>query len=281
MSDGTATPSGVWIGETRPAVDSATVLLLRDGPDGVEVFLLERHLDSDFAGGAFVFPGGKVDDADRTFDPARWTGLDPAAVREEVGAATDADALGLYVAAVRETFEESGVLLGTRGGAPITADDLASESFLEARRRLNARGEPWDWSGWLADEDIVLDLGALAFWSWWATPEGRHMRFDTRFFVALVPPEQESALAHDEVEMTSSCWLSPAAALREQESGRVPIIFPTRRNLRDLAAYGSADEAWEAAASGRTDRRRVQPRVVRVGGTPMVQHPFEEHPEPL
>jgi 8-oxo-dGTP pyrophosphatase MutT (NUDIX family) len=280
LSDPNITRAGRYTGESTPAVDAATIVLLRDrvrGEGPLEVLLLERHLDSDFAGGALVFPGGKVDDADRHLDAARWTGRDPKGWRERLGTETDADARGLLVAAVRETFEEAGVLFANReDGEPVTPDELHSASFREARHRLCARDERWDWRRWLEDEALVLDLRALEFWSWWVTPEGQHKRFDTRFFLAVLPPGQ--AAAQDGVETTSLGWWRPEEALAAHEREDVMIIFPTRRNLEALARYATAEEARQAAQAGEVDTRRIQPEVVRVDGELMVQHPYEDAP---
>jgi 8-oxo-dGTP pyrophosphatase MutT (NUDIX family) len=265
-----------------PAVASASVILVRDARHtaALEVLLLERHLDADFAGGALVFPGGKVDEPDRELDAARWTGRSLARWREELGTASERDALGVLVAAVRETFEEAGVLLAHReDGTALDADALRRPSVVEARRRLAERGAAWDWRPWLSDEGLVLDLGALAFWSWWVTPLGQHKRFDTRFLIAHLPPGQVAH--HDDVETTSLRWIAPAHALEQQARAEATIIFPTRRNLAALAAHGSADEAWRAARDGRVDRRRIQPTIVLVDGRPMVQHPFEDVPSPI
>lgn len=276
---GRRTAAGRYTGETWPAVDAASILLLREGRQGPEVLLLERHIESDFAGGALVFPGGKVDDADRHLDPARWAGVDPAAWRTRLGAASDADALGLLVAAVRETFEEAGVLLATRDGVPVTGADLARPSFVEARRRLAARGERFDWRDWLAQERLVLDLGALAPWAWWVTPKGQHKRFDTRFFAAPLPAAQTAA--SDAVETTGLRWTTPDEALRAQRAGEMVVIFPTRRNLAALAHHPSAAHAWQAAREGRVDMRRIEPEVVVVDGRVMVRHPDEDTPEAI
>jgi 8-oxo-dGTP pyrophosphatase MutT (NUDIX family) len=279
--DPSRTRAGRFTGESTPAVDAATIVLVRDrvrGDGPLEVLLLERHLDSDFAGGALVFPGGKVDDADRTLDAARWTGRDPKGWRERLGTETHADARGLLVAAVRETFEEVGVLFATReDGEPVTADDLRSPSFRAARHRLCARDEAWDWRGWLEDEALVLDLRALEFWSWWVTPEGQHRRFDTRFFLGVLPRGQ--AAAHDDVEATSLGWWRPEEALAAHERGDVTIIFPTRRNLEALARYATAEDARRAAHDDEVDTRRIQPRVVEVDGELLVQHPYEDEPQ--
>ncbi len=262
--------------------DSATVLLVRDGVEGLEVLLLERHLDSDFAGGALVFPGGKVDDADRHLDPARLTGTEPARWRQPLGAANDADAQGLLVAAVRETFEEVGVLLVIHAdGRAVTAAELASPSFVGARRQLASRhhGEGADFATWLETEDLVLDLGALAFWSWWTTPTGGRKRFDTRFFVVVAPPDQTPA--EDGNEATRLTWSTPAAAVEAQRRGEAVVIFPTRRNLADLGRFTTAADAWRAAAAGEVEHRRIQPTVVRDGDRVLVEHPLDGTREPI
>lgn len=278
---GEDTRSGRWTGETTPEVDSSSIVLVRDTEDGLEVFMLERHLKSDFAGGAYVFPGGKLDEADRLLPRDRWTGQDPADWVERLGVDDAQDALGLMVAAVRETFEEAGVLLGTRAGRPVTAEDLAEDGFVETRRKLASREESFDWTGWLADEDIVLDLGALALWSWWVTPHGLHKRYDTRFFVATVPDEQVAALGHDDVEMTASRWTTPQAALDAAAAGEVTVIYPTRKNLEALAEHATAAELWQAAYDGKTDTRRLLPEIVQVDGQAMIRHPDGHAPEPV
>jgi 8-oxo-dGTP pyrophosphatase MutT (NUDIX family) len=279
---GRATASGAWTGRTTPPVDASTILLVRDTDAGeLEVFMLERHLESDFAGGAYVFPGGKLDAADRTLPADRWAGADPAAWAVRLGVEEPADALGLMVAAIRETFEEAGVLLGRRAGAAVTADDLASDTFLTARRRMASRDERWDWTDWLAEQELVLDLGSLALWSWWVTPDGMHKRYDTRFFVADVPHPQAAALGHDDVEMTASRWTTPRAALAAHAAGEVTIIYPTRKNLEELARFGDVAALWRAATADEIDTRRLQPTIVETDGVAMVQHPDGRPPEPI
>lgn len=268
------------VGRTvHPTVDASTILLLRDGSGSPEVLLLERHIESDFAGGALVFPGGKVDPADRELAAARWRGADLPTWRESLGADDDAHALGLLVAAVRETFEEANVLLASRDGEPLTDSDLEQPEFVEARRRLASRGEAFDWRDWLAEQRLVLELGALAPWSRWVTPKGQHKRFDTRFFAARLPTGQSGR--SDAVETTDLRWTTPRSALAAQRAGEMVVIFPTRRNLQALDTYSSADAAWRAAAREETDLRRIEPTLVRREGTILVRHPDEDTPEPI
>lgn len=274
---------GRRIGGSRPAVASSSIVVVRDreeGP-GYEAFMLERHIETDFAGGALVFPGGKLTPGDAELDPARWTGVDPEGEVELLGAVDPGEALALRVSAVREAFEEAGVLFAERAdGTPVTASDLLREDWLDVRRRLASRGDEWDWRPWLEAESLVLQLGRLAFYAWWVTPEGLHRRYDTRFFVGHLPDEQAEALGHDDVEMTSSTWLTPDEALEAGRTDRFTVIYPTRKNLETLARYGSADELLEAARGGHTDRRRLQPVIVEVDGRPMVRHPDGGAPEP-
>ena len=186
--------------------------------------------------------------------------------------------MGLLVAAVRETFEEAGPLLAHHAdGRPVTADELASPSFQDARRRLAARGEPWDWGPWLAEQELVLDLGALVPFARWCTPHGMHKRFDARFLAVALPEAQTSALGHDDVETTDSVWRRPADALEACARGEVVIIFPTRRTLHALADHADVDAAVRVSG----DPRRILPAIVLVDGQPRVRHPDGGPPEAI
>lgn len=239
-------------------VQASTVILLRDGHDGVETFMLERHLDSDFVGGAYVFPGGKVDDSDCHLPEDLWVGIDPTAEAPRFGV-DPAMALGLYVAAARETLEEAGVLLGSTSTMP--ADRPHHEDPLEP---------------WLRDHGVRLDLGKLAPWSWWVTPEGVHRRYDTKFFAAVAPPEQDAV--HDGAETTDSMWVKPADAIARARSGEVMIILPTRRNLLDI--HGDTADAIVAASRARFPNRILpELRPDPVSGEMRIFHPSFEGPE--
>lgn len=280
-SDGLATAGGRLIEGTTDPVDASTVLLLRDADDpaeGFEVFLLERHVQSDFAGGAYAFPGGKVDATDHALSPDRWSGVDPVHMMALLGADSPAHAIALLVAAVRETFEEAGVLLARHAdGSPVTGADLDEDSYVDARRRLATRGEHWDWRPWLEQQDLVLDLGALVPFSWWATPHGMHRRFDTRFLVAAVPPAQRESGAHDQIEATDSVWRTPAAALAAFERGEVVIIFPTRCNLEALEQHQDV----QSVLAGPGDLRRILPAIVLIDGQVRVRHPDGGPPQSI
>lgn len=250
-------------GPVAPAVDSSSVVLLRaastDG-SGLEVLLLRRHTASPAFAGGFVFPGGKVADDDRRLAEELWEAGDFPARRAELGVGADADALGFLVAAVRETFEEAGVLLARRrDGTPIGLADLRSNSFRRARRQLNTRGRPWSWASWLHREELVLTLDSLVMWSWWVTPVHVPHRFDTRFFAAALPNGQVAS--QDAVEMTAMSWIDPGVATRDGSVEGTRLYRPTLLNLEPLNRCTSVAEALDLAHRGDLDRRRIQPRV--------------------
>lgn len=256
--------------------DAVTVIVVRDAPgagpggDRLEVLLLERHGASAFAPGALVFPGGKLDPTDAQLDPIRVRCTDPERWADRLGVAEADAAVAMLVAAVRETFEEAGVLLVCGDGAEHAVPALPADLAV-TRARMAARDGAYDWREWLARHELVLDLDAMAMWSWWVTPQGLPRRYDTRFLVAGMPAGQ--AATHDEVETTSMRWIPPADALTAHAEGRLHVIFPTRRTLEQLAAHRDAASVLAAARSGAVDLRRIEPSVVRVDGAPMVQHP--------
>jgi 8-oxo-dGTP pyrophosphatase MutT (NUDIX family) len=241
-------------------------MLVRDveerGAAALEVCMLRRHLNSDFVGGAYVFPGGKVDDEDRsTAAGAACTGRDDA----EASALLDVEGGGLayWVAALRECFEEAGVLLAYQaqpGSHPVPVE-LASP---EARRRVAAcraalnAGEV-TFLELLRAEGLQLAADRVHYFSHWITPEGAPKRYDTRFFVAALPPGQVPV--HDEHETVDTVWVRPAEALARAESGEFDIIFPTMKNLQAISRFATSAELLGAAAA--IERvPTVLPRVV-------------------
>ena len=121
---------------------------------------------------------------------------------------------------------------------------------------------------WLVDEGLILDLGAVTWWSWWVTPKGVHRRFDTRFFIARAPQGQEAA--HDQIETVQSVWATPTGALAAAAEGRATVIFPTRKTLEMLGRFGAADEAIDWA--GRQTPPRIEPEIVKEGERVVVRH---------
>jgi 8-oxo-dGTP pyrophosphatase MutT (NUDIX family) len=245
--------------EPRPA---ATVMLVRDTGGGMEVFMVRRTLNADFVGGAYVFPGGSVDPADRDPGIEDWsTGRSDA----EASSALDVDegGLALWVAAVRECFEEAGVLLADRAdGRQLDLKDPDEAARFADHRRAVAAGER-SMIEVCRQEAVRLALGDIHYFSHWITPEGSHRRFDTRFFVARAPSGQEPL--HDGGELIDQTWIRPADALDRHRRGEFDLILPTIRNLQALARFKLADDLIEAARA-RTDVPTMMPRLVRDGG---------------
>jgi 8-oxo-dGTP pyrophosphatase MutT (NUDIX family) len=243
-----------------PPIPSATILLLRDGSRDLEVFMVQRHHEVDFARGALVFPGGKVDAADR--EPG---------LRGRCDGAPDSDEeLALRVAAIRETFEESGILLAR----PRPSRDLVTGARLreiESRHReaLNRRRTSL---GGIADaEDLTLACDLLVPFAHWITPEVSPKRFDTRFFLVAAPPDQVAV--HDGGESVDSIWTTPADALAGADAGRCTIVFPTRLNLMKLARSRAVAEALAAARAATIVT--VLPRIERTDAGPVLRIPAE------
>jgi 8-oxo-dGTP pyrophosphatase MutT (NUDIX family) len=221
-------------GIARPA---STVLLLRDGSaDAIEVFMMVRHYEIDFASGALVFPGGSVDATDQGIvdQPGLHVGSDD----------LDAATLNFRIAAIRETFEESGILLARPRGSNQLIDALRAGEIAASHRAPLCDGEV-TFAQVIVQHDLVLALDLLVPYAHWITPEKMPKRFDTWFFLAAAPPEQVGA--HDGRESTDSIWLSPREALEGSDSRRFKLPFPTTRNLIRLGKQGSVAAALEDA----------------------------------
>lgn len=206
----------------RPA---STILLLRDAADKkeIEVFMMVRHYEIDFNSGALVFPGGSVDKGDKEIiaNPALYAG----------GEGLDENALSFRIAAIRETFEESGILLARPKGSKALVDAKRASEIEAANRAALCDGKI-SFLKVLTDNDLLLALDELVPYAHWVTPEGMPKRFDTWFFLAAAPPDQLGA--HDGKESTDSIWVSPREALEGGETGRFKLPFPTTRNLIKL-----------------------------------------------
>jgi len=219
--------------------EAATVMLVRDDPD-LQVFMLRRNLESTWVAGAYVFPGGAVDPEDRSPTLlARCPDRDDAGASELLGLGSGG--LGYWVAAVRETFEEAGVLLARTAatGAPV---DPAAPHWAELRDALNAGTTSFETL--VEGEDLLLDVGALHAFSHWITPDGAPRRYDTRFFVAAAPDGH--AYRHDATETVASRWVRPAEALVAADEGEIELIFPTRKSLESLSRFERAADLLDA-----------------------------------
>jgi 8-oxo-dGTP pyrophosphatase MutT (NUDIX family) len=219
---------------------AATLVLLRDRPAGsVEVLLMQRHHKSKFAAGDFVFPGGKLEADDNPDDAVRWcAGLDLATAARTL-ALEDAPstALGYWIGAIRETFEEAGILLATReDGGPVR---LPPARVAEYRRAVQADNRAF-WP-MVKEEKLRLATDTLVYFAHWITPVDMPLRFDTRFFAAPMPAGQDAV--GDDHEMISLRWLSPREALDAHARGELPLRNPTVRNLMLFDGAASSAEA--------------------------------------
>ncbi|MFT5683434.1 MAG: 8-oxo-dGTP pyrophosphatase MutT (NUDIX family) [Myxococcota bacterium] len=199
--------------EARPA---ATIMVLRDGEDGLELLMLRRSSKASFFPHAWVFPGGRVDPADAEV-----------AVRGAIDG-VPASEHRYAVAAIRECFEEAGAWLG---------DGEPSGGLRDA---LNARQATL-----LDAPGLIADLERLELWSWWVTPDSEPKRYDTRFFITALRPDEVPEISHDEIETVSSQWMRPVDALAADDFFLAPPTFLT---LRELSAFDTAAEAMAAAA---------------------------------
>lgn len=244
---------------TAPPRDAATVVMLRDTPHGLEVFLVKRHGLSDVLGGAYVFPGGKLDASDSLLDPLAHLDQDPAQLHAAL-AEPETDvrtATGLYVAALREAFEESRVLF--------------SQDIATARAALQQdKAKPFNHM--LAEQQVRLQTRHVLPWSRWITPRMPSVsskRFDTRFFVAAMPPEQEAT--HDNHEATESVWLPPRAALEQYWNRQIELAPPQIMSLAHLARHRDVTSVMDAARTNPPPL--ILPETFDVGGTRVLCYP--------
>jgi 8-oxo-dGTP pyrophosphatase MutT (NUDIX family) len=250
--------------------DAATVMLLRPvtAHGGLQVYMLRRRSSMAFAAGAYVFPGGSVDSSDGD-EGIAWAGPDA----QEWGRRLDAPAplaRALVCAAVRETFEEAGVLLaGAPGGGPLAAPSGPS---WEADRMAVAAGT-LTLAGLLSRRGLVLRADLLVPWARWITPEGEPRRFDARFFAAALPDGQE-AVGH-EAEADHVAWLRPADAIDSAKAGELSLLPPTATTLGDFASAVAAGAGLAGILGTRRVIEPVQPRLVLEDGTAWLVIPDE------
>ena len=213
---------------------AATLLLVRDGASGLEVFMLKRPGRGAFPG-LHVFTGGKVDATDEALVSGMdWRGPD-AAQATHILNSTELP-LSYWLAAIRECYEEAGVLLGQQAGKALDAATVAELA--------NSRAE--EFGGLCARLGITLEFAALHYFAHWITPDMAPRRFDTRFFVAQMPAEQEASYAPGET--ISGDWISAADALQRADDGRWNLIMPTLTSLRSLLPYSNVADLLGAVA---------------------------------
>ena len=234
--------------EPRPA---ATLLLLRDGSLGPEAFLLQRTQNAAFLAGAHVFPGGALDKADRDVRVLRRVaGVSDSQASARLG--IESGGLAYWVAAIRECFEEAGILLAE--GENGRAVDAGRAAQLAQYRPL-LHGGKLDFAEFLEKERLLLRAGDLAYFGHWITAPGRARRFDTRFFLALAPAGQTGS--HDGSELVDSLWLRPQEAIEREARGEMELVFATKNTLADLQRFARAKDAFEHARESEVETNRA------------------------
>ena len=242
-------PDATTVAPTR---DASTIALLRDRPGGLEVFLMHRVRAMAFAGGMTVFPGGGVDERDDDVSIG-WAGPGPSWWAQRLGVDEDL-ARRLVCAAVRETFEECGVLLAGPTPDAVVAD---TSGYAAARQSLVDR--EFSFAEFLAREHLVLRADLVRPWSNWITPPEEPRRYDTRFFVAALPEGQLADAVS--TEATDAGWQTPAAAIDDWRQGRRGLLPPTWVTLSEIGAFAGVAEVLDAERT----IEPVVPRVIRDG----------------
>ncbi|PVG82396.1 NUDIX hydrolase [Nocardioides gansuensis] len=247
-AEGRATPA-----EPR---DAATVVLLRDGDDGPEVYLLRRQASMAFAAGMCVFPGGGVDPRDFDHSVA-WAGPSPAEWAARLGC-DEAMARALVCSAVRETFEESGVLLAGPSADSVVADTTGADWESD---RVALESRELSFTSFLADRGLVLRSDLLGVWAGWLTPVFEPRRYRTWFFVAVLPEGQVTRDVSS--ESASVTWLPAKQAVELVEAGEMLMLPPTYLTCLDVAEYAATADVL-AEAAGRTVEM-FMPEIVEEG----------------
>jgi 8-oxo-dGTP pyrophosphatase MutT (NUDIX family) len=241
--------------------EAAAIIVARDAPAGLEALLLQRHPKSRFSPGAFAFPGGRLEAADAGPGiEARCRDLGRSEAARRLRDVRPAErAIGFWVTALRELFEEAGMLLAYGPDArPLSAASL--EGFRDQRARC--REESVTFGRLLADRGLTLATDRVGYWAHWITPEERPIRYDTRFFVA--PTWADQVVEPDGLEMVAARWIRPSDALAGHTAGDLVLPLPTQRILASLSEHAGV-AGLLSAAEGR-DIRSIRPRIIRDAG---------------
>ena len=264
----------------RPA---ATILLLRDGTDGIEVFMVVRHHAIDFAAGALVFPGGRVEESDHELatrldgrpNPIRPNPTGPNPIGPNLigpnPIGQEVEAMAFRIAAIRETFEECGVLLARSCGSdPLI--DAATLQRLEDQHRAALNAGSIGFDAVLESEGLEPAPDLLVHFAHWITPAHQPKRYDTHFFLAEAPAAHLAV--HDGWEAVDSIWITPAQALADTEAGRFKLVFATAKNLEILGRSSTVKDAMEAARAATVVT--VLPRGTKLEGSKRLMRIPEE-----
>ena len=252
-----------------PLRAASTVIIVKEKDKAFEVYLLKRSTKSGFMGGLYVFPGGVVDPEDRGVDSwAPNIDIAPDQIRKQLGASTlsSEDALSFSIAAIRETLEEAGVLIASCEGK--TQKDIDRISSYRLNRDL-----PKSWFRTrIMDENWILSFSSLGRWSHWITPELMKKRFDTRFFIVLMPDSQ--TCVPDQIETSHGIWLTPQKALEQNLEGKTPLSPPTVVTLTQLLKFNNLDDI-KHEIQARPWGDPIAPRLVSSPNGPVILEPWD------
>ncbi len=253
---------------------ATTIILLREKiPEGFEVYLLKRHEKSSFMGGNYVYPGGRIDPEDHNLEICSHTrGVSPEDAGHILAAGlSPEESLACWTSAIRELFEEAGIILGChRDGGLLSLRD--SE---EKKRYDRYRKEVQEGSMTLCQvaqrEEILIALDQVHYYARWITPEARPQRFDTYFFIARHPDGQEAT--PDQKETTVGVWMTPGQALNENLTGQIALSPPTLRTIEDLSAYRALDDVFGSLKSRVI--RPILPYLTKVSDETVILFPWD------
>ena len=253
---------------------AATVILLRDKKtEGFEVFLLKRHEKSSFMGGNFVYPGGRVDKDDGSLEICSFAkGMTFDEAQKILGGTiSPEESFAHWIAAIRELFEEAGVLLAydQKGNFFQIKNRTEQEKFFNYRALLQRGGKTI--CQMAQEEKLLFALDQLHYYAHWITPEARSERFDTRFFLAQYPLGQEAS--HDQKETTAGIWITPSKALEENLKGEVMLSPPTLKTLEDLSRSKSIDDVFHSV--NEKDIQPILPILTKISDNPLIVFPWD------
>jgi 8-oxo-dGTP pyrophosphatase MutT (NUDIX family) len=253
---------------------AATIILLRDkGLEGFEVLLLKRHDKSNFFAGNYVYPGGGLEPADCAPDlHALCRGLSPGEASRILGGPTPPDeSLGYWVAAVRELFEEAGILLAYSQKGPTFGAELLKDPTKLSGYRTSLHDRKVSLREMAQIEGFTLALDQIIYYGHWITPEARPLRFDTRFFLARHPEGQEAD--HDRQETTARVWISPVKALEANLRGEIVLSPPTLKTLEDLSGFQRVGDIL--ASARKIDKPPILPVLAKVPEGSLLVFPWD------
>jgi len=257
---------------------SATVIVVRERPERrpnrFELFMVRRADRSSFMGGAHVFPGGRVEDIDLEPEVRTYCDGTDIAIRN-LPDMSEETAIGYHLAALRELFEEAGVLLARDSQGQLASFEDAEARLRFGGYRVSAQQFSLPLVMILKEEGLRFDLSCLTPWSWWVTPAEEKKRFDARFFLAIMPSGQEGL--HDGQETTQSHWFTPTEAIEQYKAHEIHLVPPTLRTLQELSRFETIEDLLAHARTKKISR--IQPRLVMNGETLQILLPGDpEHP---